>query len=287
VLGIGAIWQWRRPAASGPRWYLVAAVAGYWFVATPVGAGLLVGALSRGLTRITAREQADQADAVVVLGGGASTVKVGREVGGALTLASLLRALEGARVFKLIGARILIVSGGIARPDRQLQPECELMRDVVVQAGVPPAAIVEESQSRNTHDQAQAIAPILRRYGSRRFVLVTSPMHMRRSLAVFRAAGLDPVASVAPVRSELVPPPPWLLPNDDSFALSDAAVYDYVALVYYWSRGWLRPWPAQVPAEPRLSLRPLKPGPPAATKPRLAPSDDALTQNAYRRPAVR
>jgi uncharacterized SAM-binding protein YcdF (DUF218 family) len=287
VLGIGATWQWRRPAASGPRWYLLAAFAGYWFLTTPIGAGLLVGGLSRGLTRITTREQADQADAVVVLGGGTSTVMVGHETGGALTLASLLRSLEGARVFKLIGARILIVSGGIARPDRQLQPECELMRDVVVRDGVPPAAVVEESHSMNTRDQARAIGPILRRYGSRRFVLVTSPMHMRRSVAVFRAAGLDPLASVAPVRSEYLPPPPWLLPNDDSFALSDAAVYDYVALVYYWSRGWLRPSPAQVPAPSRVSLMPLTPGLPAATKPRLAPPDDALTQNAYRRPAVR
>ena len=39
-------------------------------------------------------------------------------------------------VFKLIGARTLIVSGGQGpRPDRQLRPESELLRDVVVKAG--------------------------------------------------------------------------------------------------------------------------------------------------------
>ena len=104
---------------------------------------------------------------------------------------------------------------------------------------MPAAAVIEESQSRSTRDQAMLIAPILRSRHSPRFVLVTSPTHMRRSLAVFRAAGFDPVASLAPVRSEHVRPPRWFMPNDDSFSLSDAAVYDYLALAYYWSRGWL------------------------------------------------
>jgi uncharacterized SAM-binding protein YcdF (DUF218 family) len=245
VLAIGAIWLWWRPASRGPHRYLAAAVAGYWFVTTPIGAGLLVNGLSRGLTRIMTRDEAGHADAVVVLGGGASTAIVGHEVGVTPTFPSLLRALEGARVFKLIGAHTLIVSGGIPRPDRQRQPESELLREIVVKAGVPPAAVIEESQSRTTRDQARLVGPILRDRHSRRFVLVTSPMHMRRSLAVFRAAGLDPVTSMAPVRSEHMPEPRWLLPNDESFALSDAAVYDYLALMYYWSRGWLTPPPTR------------------------------------------
>jgi uncharacterized SAM-binding protein YcdF (DUF218 family) len=239
VLVAGAIWFWRRPVSRGVQWYLAAAAVVYWVMTTPLGANLLVGGLSRGMSRISAPEQAKAADVVVVLGGGATTAVVGSEVGGALTLTSLLRALEAARVFKLIGAKTLIVSGGIPRPDKQVEPESALMRDIVVKAGVPPSAIVEESRSTNTHDQALLIGPILRRHRSRTFVLVTSPMHMRRSLAVFKAEGFDPIGSMAPLRSEQVRPPGWLLPNDDSFSLSDQAVYDYVALAYYWSRGWI------------------------------------------------
>ena len=168
-----------------------------------------------------------------------------------------------------------------------MQPESALLRDIVVRAGVPPAALIEESHSKTTREQATLIGPILRDRHSRRFVLVTSPMHMRRSLAVFRAAEFDPVASVAPVRSEQVGEPPWLIPNDESFALSDAAVYDYLALMYYWSRGWMKLPRGQVPLDPASSAMPSKPGPPAAAKPRLAPAGDALTQNAYRRPRSR
>ena len=240
TMGVGAIWLWRRPSSRGPRWYFTAVVLGYWFMTTPFGAGLLVHGLSRGLTRIVTRDQAGDADAVVVLGGGASTTTVGGEVGGALTGASLIRALEGVRVFKLIGARWLIVSGGIPRPDRQLKPESGLLREVAVNAGVPAASVVEESRSTSTRDQAKQIGPILRDHHIQRFVLVTSPMHMRRSLAVFRAAGFDPVASTAPLRSEQLLPPYSLMPDDEAWWLSDMAMYDYVALLYYWGRGWLK-----------------------------------------------
>jgi uncharacterized SAM-binding protein YcdF (DUF218 family) len=241
LLAAGVIWLWLRPRSRGPRWYFGAVMLGYWLVTTPLGAGLLVHGLSRGLTRITTREQARGAEAVVVLGGGASTAIVGREMGGTLTEGALIRALEGVRVFKLIGARVLIVSGGSPRPDRQVQPESGLLRDLALKTGIPPLSIIEESQSKNTREQATLVGPILRGRGIQRFVLVTSPMHMRRSLAVFRAAGLDPVASVAPLRSEQLLPPHWLVPNDESWWLSDMAVYDYVALGYYWWQGWLKP----------------------------------------------
>jgi uncharacterized SAM-binding protein YcdF (DUF218 family) len=241
LVTIGVLWLWRRPGSRGPRWYFTALAASYWFVMTPLGAGLLVHGVSGGVTRVATREEARQADAVVVLAGGASTARVSQEVGGTLTMGSVLRGLEGARVFKLTGARTLIVSGGTPRPDRQVRPESELLRELVVKAGVPASCVVEESESKTTRDQARLIGPILRDRHSRRFVLVTSPVHMRRALAVFRAAGLDPVASMSPYRSEQLPEP-WLLqPNDESFALSDAAVYEYAALVYYWLHGWMKP----------------------------------------------
>jgi uncharacterized SAM-binding protein YcdF (DUF218 family) len=240
LLAAGVAWLWRRPLSRGPRWYFAAVALGYWFVTTPLGAGLLVQGLSRGLARVTTREQARGADAVVVLGGGASTAIVGGEVGGALTGSTLIRALEGVRVYKLIGARLLVVSGGIPRPDRQVQPESRLLRDFAANAGIPRPAIIEESQSKSTRDQALLVGPLLRAHHVQQFVLVTSPMHMRRSLAVFRAAGLDPVPSIAPLRSEQLLPPFWFVPNDESWWLSDMAVYDYAALGYYWWRGWFK-----------------------------------------------
>jgi uncharacterized SAM-binding protein YcdF (DUF218 family) len=61
---------------------------------------------------------------------------------------------------------------------------------------------------------------------------------MRRALAVFRAAGLDPIPSPAALRSETASRPFFLLPNDESLWLSDDAAYAYAASAYYWWRGW-------------------------------------------------
>jgi hypothetical protein len=62
-----------------------------------------------------------------------------------------------------------------------------------------------------------------------------------RSARACSAPGVDPVPSVSSIRSEQLPPPLLLIPDDDSLNLSNAAAYDYAAWVYYWWNGWLTP----------------------------------------------
>jgi uncharacterized SAM-binding protein YcdF (DUF218 family) len=238
VLAVVVVWLWRRPDARGPRRLLVAFVAAYWLMATPVGAALLTYSVAHGLTSVRDRESARGADTVVVLGGGAGTFSEAGTVLGFLTSGSLLRVLEAARVYKTIDARLMIVSGGFSLPGYQLKPESEMLRDALVQAGVPPDHIEQDSSARTTREHPQTIGPILERHHVGRFVLVTSPAHMRRALAVFHAAGFDPVPSVSPVRSEDHPPPSWLIPTQTSLEQSDQAVYEYGAWMYYQLGGW-------------------------------------------------
>lgn len=239
ILATGVVVLYARPASRLARWFFTAALVGFWLLTTPVGAGLLAAGLSHGLTQIQTAEQAGGADAVVVLSAGAITVRAGGHVVGTLTRPALLRVLEAARVSKLIDARLVVASGGTSRPDLLL-PESRMLRDALIDAGVPPERIVEESVSRTTREQAEQVPPVLRAHGIRRFVLVTSPVHMRRAIALFRSAGLDPVPSVSLMRSEHQKAPPLLLPSQDALDLSNAAVYDYAAWVYYWWNGWVR-----------------------------------------------
>jgi uncharacterized SAM-binding protein YcdF (DUF218 family) len=148
--------------------------------------------------------------------------------------------MEAARVFKAIGARQVIASAGTPDRSQLLQPESVALTAALMAAGVPETAIVQESASKTTRDQALLVAPMLRAHNVGRFVLVTSPSHMHRALAAFRAVGLDPVPSASPLRSEHRAPPPMLLPDADSLSLTDQAVYEYAAIVYYWWSGWLR-----------------------------------------------
>jgi uncharacterized SAM-binding protein YcdF (DUF218 family) len=238
VLAAVLIWMFRRPASRAPRWTLFALFLAYWIMATPVGASLLVAAVGGGYRPLRSAAAADGARTVVVLSGGASTFSLEQRVLGMLTPSSAFRALEGARVARLIDATLVIASGGRPRPATQLEPESAMLKNALVQAGVAPDLIVEESQSTTTREQAEAIAPMLRARGISRFVLVTAATHMRRSLAVFRGAGMHPIASAAPRRSDTGPEPPALMPNSGSLSISDEAIYDWAAWLYYRLRGW-------------------------------------------------
>jgi uncharacterized SAM-binding protein YcdF (DUF218 family) len=240
ALGLAiAVWWWRRPAAAGPRRLLVFLLAVFYLVTTPIGAGVLVFGLAHGLRPIETPSQARGADAVVVLGGGVETVRADGVVIGSLTTTTALRTLEGARVYKLIGARFAIVSGGIANSRLELRSEGDLMREALVSAGIPAGKVLLDREAKTTHDHPRTLRPILEQHQISQFVLVTSRQHMRRALAVFRQAGFDPVPSVSPLRSDQLDVPPLLVPNDESLTFSNQSLYDYVAWVHYWWHGWL------------------------------------------------
>ena len=241
VLSVGVACLFLRPSSRWPRRFLLAVLLSYWLISTHAGASLLVSGLGHGFSPIHRREEARGAEAVVVLGGGAATYSADGQVVGVLTSPSVLRALEGARVAKLIDARLVVASGGEPRPELQLRPESQMLSAALVAAGVPADRVVEESTSKNTRDQVRLIPAILRARGIDRFVLVTSPVHMGRSLALFHAQGIDPVSSVSLMRSEHLPQPSLLMPEGAALIVSDEALYDYMAWVYYWWKGWLSP----------------------------------------------
>jgi uncharacterized SAM-binding protein YcdF (DUF218 family) len=157
--------------------------------------------------------------------------------------ATVLRALEAARLYRLIGARLVIASGGTANPPVELQPESAALADLLVRAGVPAARIREETESRTTREQAREIVSALTRESVTRFVLVTSTTHMPRAVAVFRQAGGSPIPSPAPIASDGLPPPSWLVPNGEASYRTNVAIYECAAWVYYWSTGAFRSGP--------------------------------------------
>jgi len=239
VLTVIAVWWRRVPTSRRPWRVFVAAIVVFYLLTTPIGANLLVFSLSAGMKPMQTREEARGADTVVILSGGVDSTRAGGVVLAQLSTASTLRVLEAARVYKLIGARLVIVSGGIADERLELQPESKPMSEALIAAGVPAANIALDVDARDTYDHPRTIRPILEAHHVRQFVIVTSPMHMRRALAVFRKAGFNPVGSVTLLRSDHLKPPPLFVPNDDSLLLSDASIYDYAGWLYYFVRGRL------------------------------------------------
>jgi uncharacterized SAM-binding protein YcdF (DUF218 family) len=223
------------------RYWLLAVTVLYWVLCAPLGSALLEAGLSGGIEPLESGAEARAAEAIVVLGGGSVNLRARGEVLSIITGASALRALEAARLYRLMEDPLVIASGGRNESMEDGIPESELLSDVLAEAGVPADRVVQESLSTSTREQAIELRRILRARGIGTFVLVTSPIHMPRSLKVFHVLGMDPIPGPSPLRSEgMFPNRYGLLPSELAQDASVEAVREYMATVYYWLRGWTR-----------------------------------------------
>jgi uncharacterized SAM-binding protein YcdF (DUF218 family) len=236
---IGVLLLYVRPR-QGRAWLLVVTL-GYWLLTTPVGASLLARTVTDGYAPLPDAASAAGATAVVMLGGGSVNVQAeGRRLT-SINRSSALRAIETARVYHLLGDPLVIVSGGVTDKLPGAPPESDAYQSAMRALGVPAERVVAESESRNTHDEAVILKRMLHDRHIERFVLVTSALHMRRSLAVFAAQGLYPTPSPGPLHSDRLTSPFPLLPSDDALEIGNAVIYEWSARAYYWARGWMRP----------------------------------------------
>ena len=243
ILTFGTALLYVRPRL-GRRCLAFAALA-FMFFSMPAGNSLLLAPLVRGFHSIKDAKEAQSAGAIVVLGGGIRDIKVGAETMTYPYEGTTLRLLEAARVFRLLGSALPVVaSGGYTAAGRRTT-EAAVMADGLALLGVPRDRILIEAESRNTHEQAVSVTRLLRARGVDRFVLVTAPTHIRRSTIAFRAQKADVVPSAAALLPDDAPRRSVVTPNLDSLRISDEAIYDYVAIVYYWWRGWMRAAPGE------------------------------------------
>lgn len=238
VMTVGVVLLYAaRTRVWGRRW-LTSAILGFWFVSTPVGSWLLSAPLAWNAPRIESREQAAGAGVVVVLGGG-TEVYLADGLGVDDLARSALRVIEGARLYRVLGNPTVIVSGGNTSRLERPRPEADAYRRALVELGVPSDRVTVEDQSLTTHDQALILKKMLAARDVDRFVLVTSPTHMLRSLATFRAAGMDPIPSASRPRSDREIAWWNVVPDRESMLLSDSAAYEYAAWIYYRLKGWV------------------------------------------------
>lgn len=185
------------------------------------------------------------ADAIVVLGGGTAprvwprpTVEVG-DAGD--------RVLYAAELFRRGGAPLVIVSGHVSTGGLAPRPIAEDMAELLTTIGVPASAIVIERKAENTHDHAVYVCAMLQERQIARVLLVTSAVHMRRALGVFRrdCGSVDYVPAPTDFRTTTAVPeawyrtPPALVPTSRAFVDFSDAAHEYVGIGYYRLRGWL------------------------------------------------
>ena len=237
VVGVALLYGRDRTRKWGRRWLTVLALA-YWALSTPLIADWIVGGLTRRYQPLSGREAARGAQTIVLLSVGSTAYVVDGQQVPELGKDTAYNVLEAARVYRMLGNPLIITSGG-ASPSAPRAPDSEMMREALVKLGVPADRVLVESRSANTREQATFTADLLRQRGIKTFVLVTAPEHMNRAVPTFEALGFTVVPAVSafkePVRGSW-----WEQVRLSRGALlqSDWAVYEYLARVYYWLRGW-------------------------------------------------
>jgi uncharacterized SAM-binding protein YcdF (DUF218 family) len=126
----------------------------------------------------------DKADAIVVLGcqlfpGGRPSERMRR------------RVALGVGLYREGAAPFILMSGG----GNGAMAEAAIMRDLAREAGVPETALLLETESRNTFENAAYTAHLLHGIGKIRIVLVSDRAHLPRATRMFRRAGLEVIGA--------------------------------------------------------------------------------------------
>jgi uncharacterized SAM-binding protein YcdF (DUF218 family) len=208
--------------------YLTLAVAfALYFLSTEVGANWVISPLEEAF-KVPPKEVRDSCPYLVVLGGGIKRGAPFLDLKNDLNEDAFKRAV-GAYLLYKEKPRKIITSGYSVR---ELYPEGEVMKDLLVTLGVEAKDVLTENRSRDTFENALFVAKMV---GNRRVCLITSAYHMKRAVYLFSQAGVKNLIPI-PVdfkRShspftvyKLLPTPYWL-------NISSKALKEYFGLFYY------------------------------------------------------
>jgi uncharacterized SAM-binding protein YcdF (DUF218 family) len=240
LIGV-VVWLRLRPTSRWARRWLVSITVFYTLAsvyAVPHGAARLI---AHGYHAFRAADVPAGRVAIVLLGAGEEFVS---DWDGRLfpveSRAGVARIAETARVARLVPDAWIISSGGLPGLRPREQPSAVVMRDTLMQLGVPASRILLESESENTHDEAVLVAPMLTARQIDRVILVTSDVHMRRSIGTFHAAGIEAIPAIAQEPAWVPSWRGWLLPSPLGLETSSGVAHEIAGFAGYAVRGWYR-----------------------------------------------
>jgi uncharacterized SAM-binding protein YcdF (DUF218 family) len=144
------------------------------------------------------------------------------------SVSAFRRTSEGVDLWRAGRAPLLVFTGGPTEASRGL-PVASAMGDLARALGVPADAVLEETRSRNTRENAVRAYELLMPRGVHRVLVVTDSIHMRRAEASFARAGFEVErASV-----------PQACVSSSNLAMLRSALHEYLGWLYYSYSGYV------------------------------------------------
>jgi uncharacterized SAM-binding protein YcdF (DUF218 family) len=174
--------------------------------------GWITNSLVKSLEWQNIPETIPNAEAIVILGGSTRSGHYPRQMVDVTEQGD--RIIYGAKLYQDGLAPLIIAAGGRIAWRGGGQSESEDMRQLLHLMGVPDEAIIQEPNSLNTYENAVNVKKILEERGIKRILLVTSAMHLPRSLLIFKKQGI-----------EAIPAPTDFLVSDTSFIFQKSGLF--------------------------------------------------------------
>jgi uncharacterized SAM-binding protein YcdF (DUF218 family) len=189
-----------------------------------------------------------QAQAIVLLGGGTRPHLPPRPMSEVTEAGD--RVGYAAKLYHDKKAPFIVVSGGFIDFFGSTVPEADAMKELLMALDVPEEDIKLEGRSRNPYENALYVREVADEEGFNQILLVTSGLHMPRSVAIFERQGFKVIPAPTDFlatwaeegRTTDVGLDGWLLkiiPNSERLDFSTRALREYIGIFVYWMQGWL------------------------------------------------
>jgi uncharacterized SAM-binding protein YcdF (DUF218 family) len=238
VMVLGICWlTWRRQW-RGAVWLSVPTLLMFLIGSTP-----LVETVVAQAERPQARADLDrlaEADVVVALGGGFYPSE--NDISGFALAGGGSRVLTALELVRRGKAKALVLGGSVPLTGKTGVVASSLVQEWVLASGMTTVAVTNLGVCANTHDEAVRFKELSAQRGWSKVILVTSALHIPRSVAVFAAQGVPvvPVAcdfqayGVPPVQGNLSP-----FPRQSRFHQLPLYLHEKIGWIAYRLRGWV------------------------------------------------
>jgi uncharacterized SAM-binding protein YcdF (DUF218 family) len=214
------------------------------------GSRYLANTLARSLEwQYSSLEPVPSVDLIVVLGGGTEPMLDPRPI--TEVNAAGDRVIYAAKLHQQYpDAKILLSGGDIDFLDQSSGTPAQDMADLLQLMGVPESSLILQNQSQNTYEDALYSCQKIKEASFQHVLLVTSAMHMPRSMKLFTKQGCQVIPAptdytITQVAWEKTWKPSFeefiinLVPSYSNLSQVTKSLKEYLGMFTYHLKGWL------------------------------------------------